>query len=198
MQTISYEYERLRRTNDQTSLAGRAKQNVKRNRYCDVLPFDKNRVRLEDGPNDYINASLMTNRVNETPSWQYIACQVSEKSAIFTSHFDVKIGLQFHLTIGYNYWIYSDVTRCRNVFDGHLIVPATGPRCWHSLAAIKARSLKHNFILWILSWQHTTTMDQTLAMGNDYFVNDVALKYLLSSIAHHLPETHQRCKPVYF
>lgn len=39
--------------------SARLAENKNRNRYRDVSPFDHSRVRLEDGDNDYINASLV-------------------------------------------------------------------------------------------------------------------------------------------
>ena len=38
----------------------RKRSNLSRNRYYDVSPFDKTRVRLKKGTNDYINASMVT------------------------------------------------------------------------------------------------------------------------------------------
>lgn len=52
------------------------KSNVKRNRYCDVLPYDFNRVRLGRGESSYINASLLQSKETDAAQWSYIAAQV--------------------------------------------------------------------------------------------------------------------------
>ena len=71
------EFERLRRMPLTGSMSdARSGGNARLNRYFNVLPFDANRVRLENGTSDYINASLLTSPPEEQPSWEYIATQV--------------------------------------------------------------------------------------------------------------------------
>ena len=55
----------------------RSERNLRLNRYSNVLPYDANRVRLQGGASDYINASLLASPPEEQPSWRYIATQVS-------------------------------------------------------------------------------------------------------------------------
>ena len=78
LQVIEYEYNRHRKANcpDSCDIAA-APQNTARNRYWDVLPYDETRVCLQPPGNDYINASLLSSRDNELPTWHFIATQVS-------------------------------------------------------------------------------------------------------------------------
>lgn len=76
LQTIIYEYDRLRRYNDQSTTVGKGKNVTKLNRYCDVVPYDSNRVTLNGTPTGYINASYLISRPGDIPSWSYIATQV--------------------------------------------------------------------------------------------------------------------------
>ncbi len=83
MQAILLEFDRLRRM----SLGGpmsdaRSDRHARLNRYCNVLPYDANRVRLQGGSSDYINASLLASPPDEQPNWQYIATQVSSLHAL--------------------------------------------------------------------------------------------------------------------
>lgn len=57
----------------------RLKDNKKRNRYTDVLPYDSTRVVLSTGNNDYINASWIK---NIHPTRNYIATQGPVESTI--------------------------------------------------------------------------------------------------------------------
>jgi protein tyrosine phosphatase len=50
-------------------------RNNPKNRYCNVLPYDENRIILT-GEHDYINASYLTRRTGENPAWHYIATQL--------------------------------------------------------------------------------------------------------------------------
>ncbi|XP_064181421.1 tyrosine-protein phosphatase non-receptor type 3 isoform X2 [Anguilla rostrata] len=57
-------------------------QNMEKNRYKDILPYDSSRVVLEEGEDDYINAShiKMDLGAGQTEEWagsvkQYVACQ---------------------------------------------------------------------------------------------------------------------------
>ena len=57
-----------------------------KNRYCDVLPFDYNRVILhrkdEDVDHGYINASLLKSKEDEPgPAWHYIVTQVGQQAS---------------------------------------------------------------------------------------------------------------------
>eukprot|EP00798_Chlamydomonas_sp_ICE-L_P012155 gene12155-15268_t len=56
--------------------AARNRANASKNRYSNVLPFDFNRVRMEDDE-WYINASLVKSSKDEEPSWTYVAAQGS-------------------------------------------------------------------------------------------------------------------------
>lgn len=59
--------------------------NVSKNRYVDVLPFDYNRVKIrgEGGEADaYINASLLKSHESDQPPWCYIAAQGPLNSTI--------------------------------------------------------------------------------------------------------------------
>ncbi|XP_059138710.1 tyrosine-protein phosphatase non-receptor type 13-like isoform X2 [Physella acuta] len=53
---------------------GRMASNKSKNRYRNVLPYDENRVKLLNMPNDYINASYISVGVGEQ-QLRYIACQ---------------------------------------------------------------------------------------------------------------------------
>ncbi|XP_035769247.1 tyrosine-protein phosphatase non-receptor type 18 [Neolamprologus brichardi] len=59
-----------------TSEAGALKENIKKNRYKDILPYDQSRVELSlpttDSNSDYINASFIK---GATGDCKYIACQ---------------------------------------------------------------------------------------------------------------------------
>lgn len=76
MQTVVYEFERLRRGDNVPANEAERPENEKKNRYVNVLPFDGNRVVLAGRQSDYINASLLASKLGETPSWRYIATQV--------------------------------------------------------------------------------------------------------------------------
>ncbi|XP_078520802.1 tyrosine-protein phosphatase non-receptor type 18 [Lissotriton helveticus] len=66
----------FRQDNDLTTEVGGNKENIKKNRYKDILPYDQTRVPLslvvEDGQNDYINASFIKGLDNKQC---YIATQ---------------------------------------------------------------------------------------------------------------------------
>ncbi|CAL5228150.1 g11230 [Coccomyxa viridis] len=80
---IMSEFERLRRMPLTGSMSdARSGGNARLNRYFNVLPFDANRVRLENGTSDYINASLLTSPPEEQPSWEYIATQGPKDSTM--------------------------------------------------------------------------------------------------------------------
>ncbi len=51
----------------------------RRNRYFNVVPFDRNRVRLRGGGQDYINASLLGSAEGEPAPWHYIATQARRR-----------------------------------------------------------------------------------------------------------------------
>ena len=83
VQAILLEFDRLRRMSLGGSMRdARSERNVRLNRYCNVLPYDANRVRLQGGSSDYINASLLASPADEQPNWQYIATQVSSLHAL--------------------------------------------------------------------------------------------------------------------
>ncbi len=72
------EFDRLRRMSLGGSMSdARSEANARLNRYYNVLPYDANRVRLENSASDYINASLLASPAEEQPGWEYIATQVS-------------------------------------------------------------------------------------------------------------------------
>eukprot|EP00798_Chlamydomonas_sp_ICE-L_P031700 gene31700-6904_t len=50
------------------------RSNAPKNRYCNVLPFDFNRVTVAE-EESYINASLLRSADGEEPSWAYVASQ---------------------------------------------------------------------------------------------------------------------------
>ena len=84
LQAILLEFDRLRRMSLGGSMSdARSERNARLNRYCNVLPYDANRVRLQSGSTDYINASLLASPPEEQPSWEYIATQVSPLHALF-------------------------------------------------------------------------------------------------------------------
>lgn len=64
------EFERLRTGDTWTHSVASLPQNRSRNRYTDVFPWDKNRVKLPSKVNDYINASHI-----DLPDARYIATQ---------------------------------------------------------------------------------------------------------------------------
>lgn len=71
-----YEYQRQRSAGRAgTCRVAELPENEARNRYPDVLPYDETRVRLKQGTNSYINASLLSSRDGESPSWQFIVAQ---------------------------------------------------------------------------------------------------------------------------
>lgn len=75
---VGYEFERLRSASDADWLAleqSTPAANSGLNRYVNVLPFDYNRVKLEHGSNDYINASLLSSKAGSQVVWTYIATQ---------------------------------------------------------------------------------------------------------------------------
>uniref|UniRef100_A0A672HVU4 protein-tyrosine-phosphatase n=1 Tax=Salarias fasciatus TaxID=181472 RepID=A0A672HVU4_SALFA len=55
-----------------TCEVGALKENIKKNRYKDILPYDQTRVVLPDSDSDYINASFIQ---GATEGCRYIACQ---------------------------------------------------------------------------------------------------------------------------
>nr|XP_033779150.1 tyrosine-protein phosphatase non-receptor type 18 isoform X2 [Geotrypetes seraphini] len=66
----------LRQAEDFSTEVGRNKENIKKNRYKDILPYDQTRVpltlRVEEGQSDYINASFIQGLDNQR---RYIATQ---------------------------------------------------------------------------------------------------------------------------
>ncbi|XP_023128459.2 tyrosine-protein phosphatase non-receptor type 18 isoform X1 [Amphiprion ocellaris] len=66
----------LKRELSLSSEAGALKENIKKNRYKDILPYDQSRVILSlltsDSDSDYINASFIQGASSSSP---YIACQ---------------------------------------------------------------------------------------------------------------------------
>ena len=76
MQTVVYEFERLRRSDNASCQDALTMENEPKNRYVNVLPFDHTRVRLKSSDNDFINASLVESKDSESPHWRYIATQV--------------------------------------------------------------------------------------------------------------------------
>lgn len=50
---------------------------MSKNRYNNILPFDYNRIILNKDASEagYINASLLSNKEDERPTWKYIATQ---------------------------------------------------------------------------------------------------------------------------
>lgn len=75
---VGYEFERLRSTSDTDWAAlerSTAAANPTLNRYTNVVPYDQNRVKLTQGDNDYINASLLSSKASSQVSWSYIATQ---------------------------------------------------------------------------------------------------------------------------
>lgn len=81
MQTVVYEFERLRRTDAASFHSAERVENEGKNRYSNVLPFDANRVCLAGPAADYINASLVESREGEHPRWKYICTQVRRRTA---------------------------------------------------------------------------------------------------------------------
>ncbi|MGH0151541.1 UNVERIFIED_CONTAM: hypothetical protein FKN15_039894 [Acipenser sinensis] len=78
---IATEYSRIRsqsvmnkQNKDLTTEAGGVKENIKKNRYKDILPYDQTRVTLlsDQGSSDYINASFIK---GATENRCYIATQ---------------------------------------------------------------------------------------------------------------------------
>jgi len=60
-----------------------SRENSRRNRYCDIMPYERNRVKLDvmNKSNDYINASYVKlNLFPENPSKYYIATQGPTKN----------------------------------------------------------------------------------------------------------------------
>jgi len=77
LQAVLWEFDRLHSSGEPpTSDLGLEKDNKRKNRYCDVLPFDYNCVRLGQ-ERRYINASFLTSKDSEPAQWAYIATQVS-------------------------------------------------------------------------------------------------------------------------
>ena len=75
---VAYEFDRLHRSNEAEWAAlelSAAAANPGLNRYINVVPFDENRVKLQHGPNDYINASLLSSKSSSPNQWSYIATQ---------------------------------------------------------------------------------------------------------------------------
>jgi len=56
----------------------RSGTNMRLNRYTNVVPYNSNRVRLQHGSTDYINASMLESPPEEQPGWRYIATQVND------------------------------------------------------------------------------------------------------------------------
>ena len=75
---VAYEFDRLHRSNEAEWSAlelSAAAANPGLNRYVNVVPFDENRVKLQHGSNDYINASLLSSKSSNPNQWSYIATQ---------------------------------------------------------------------------------------------------------------------------
>ncbi|XP_053174088.1 tyrosine-protein phosphatase non-receptor type 18, partial [Scomber japonicus] len=74
--TVRLQALKLKKELNQTNEAGALKENIKKNRYKDILPYDQNRVVLSlltsDSDSDYINASFIK---GATSGRSYIACQ---------------------------------------------------------------------------------------------------------------------------
>lgn len=75
LQAVKYEFDRLRFSNIPSCDEAAKKENIRRNRYCDVLPYDFNRVHLASG--EYINASYLQSKESDAAQWRYIATQAS-------------------------------------------------------------------------------------------------------------------------
>jgi protein tyrosine phosphatase len=76
-QAVLWEFDRLHSMGEPPSSdLGAEQDNKRKNRYCDVLPFDYNCVRLGKEQH-YINASFLRSKDNEAAQWAYIAAQVS-------------------------------------------------------------------------------------------------------------------------
>jgi len=79
---VLWEFDRLHSSGEPpTSDLGLEKDNKRKNRYCDVLPFDYNCVRLGQ-ERRYINASFLTSKDSEPAQWAYIATQGPLKSTV--------------------------------------------------------------------------------------------------------------------
>ncbi len=77
-QAVLTEFDRLRRMSLGGSVSdARSGANVRLNRYTNVVPYNSNRVRLQHGSTDYINASMLESPPEEQPGWRYIATQVN-------------------------------------------------------------------------------------------------------------------------
>ena len=71
-----WEFDRLHSSGEPpSSELGLEKDNKRKNRYCDVLPFDYNCVTLGK-ERRYINASFLKSKDSEPAQWSYIATQV--------------------------------------------------------------------------------------------------------------------------
>jgi len=72
---ILHMFEKLyRRKPDGTFENARLNQNLSKNRYRDISPYDDTRVKLQDSSNDYINANYVNMQISSSTS-RYIACQ---------------------------------------------------------------------------------------------------------------------------
>jgi len=77
-QAVLTEFDRLRRMSLGGSVSdARSAANMRLNRYTNVVPYNSNRVRLQHGSTDYINASMLESPPEEQPDWRYIATQVN-------------------------------------------------------------------------------------------------------------------------
>ena len=78
-QAVLTEFDRLRRMSLGGSVSdARSGANLRLNRYGNVVPYNSNRVRLQQGSTDYINASMLESPPEEQPGWRYIATQVND------------------------------------------------------------------------------------------------------------------------
>lgn len=77
---VKYEFDRLRFSNIPSCDEAAKKENIRRNRYCDVLPYDFNRVHLASG--EYINASYLQSKESDAAQWRYIATQGPLKTGV--------------------------------------------------------------------------------------------------------------------
>ncbi|XP_062271314.1 tyrosine-protein phosphatase non-receptor type 18 [Scomber scombrus] len=74
--TVRLQALKLKKELNLTTEAGELKENIKKNRYKDILPYDESRVVLSlltaDSDSDYINASFIKGATSDR---RYIACQ---------------------------------------------------------------------------------------------------------------------------
>lgn len=87
---MSSEYDRLRASGGggsggmmpQSSLEACSRNNSCKNRYLNIVPYDFNRVRLQGGGSDYVNASIVDSSQSELPCWSFIAAQGPLRSTL--------------------------------------------------------------------------------------------------------------------